>query len=154
MLTENSQFLQSNHFVQKNIYNQQYDDDDGIEEEEEEEEDDSDDHYMNNNDERKVLKRPATANGNHYIHDGHNNYDDDSSEVSSGRKSSQADDQQVFITATNLNLSRKSVYEENMIRNKLSSKVGSASYNLNSNNYSTIDSKNLKVNVQFLINLI
>lgn len=111
-------------YQQKNVYNQQFEEEEEIEEEEE------DDHYMNND----IKQRQP----NHY---NQNNYDDDSSEASSGRKSSQ-DDQQVFIT--DKGNTKKSVYEDT--RTKLASKVGSAAYNLNTNNnYSTIDSKNLKL---------
>jgi hypothetical protein len=147
---------------QREKYNQ-YDDDDDDELEEDEDHDVDEEHYMN---EGRIVAKRAHSVAAHHNHYSNNNkhleamnayedddVDDDSSEMSSGRKSSQADDQQVFITATNLNLNRKG-FDDNFTRTKLSSKVGSAAYNLNPNNYSTIDSKNLKVSLIFFIQFI
>lgn len=134
----NHTYVRTNTYQHQKIYNQQYDEEEEIEEEED------DDHYMNNAEERNTLKRPLnkknSSASNHYDT---NNYEDDSSETSSGRKSSH-DDQQVFIVEKNT-AKHKNLYDDQFNRNKLNSKVGSASYNLNSNNYSTIDSKNLKL---------
>jgi len=143
--------LQQQHQQQK--YNQ-YEEDEELEEENEH---DDEDHYMN---EGRIVTSKRLAYNKHLEamnayevdndDDDEDEDDESSSGMSSGRKSSQADDQQVFITnaTTNLNLNRKG-FDDNFTRTKLSSKVGSAAYNLNSNNYSTIDSKNLKVSYHF-----